>query len=207
MSWNHVKAATSFFYSEKSFVKKRSKQQQFACCSYHCTQPLVQNFTITCLWSEFSAQHFFCRNWLFSPILHESTYKYNETHDSPHGPSKLAFFRGPEIEFLRNCGNIFKETVSFDDIEQSNDEENIVTYVDYVCGFNIYSEAPTEVNHINPERKNLSRSCEKPICFPANDPNHQMLYRRRAYLYYFSEPVHYVEQGSSSSYDTQQHYR
>ena len=103
---------------------------------------------------------------------------------------KACFFRGPEIEFLWNCGIIFKETVSFDDIEQSKDEENIVTYVDYVCGFNIYSEAPTEVDHINPERKIISRSCGKPNCFPTNDPKHQLFYRRRAYHYNLSEPIH-----------------
>ena len=103
---------------------------------------------------------------------------------------KACFFRGPEIEFLWNCGIFFKETVSFDDIEQSKDEENIVTYVDYVCGFNFYSEAPTEVDHINPERKIISRSCGKPNCFLTNDPKHQLFYRRRAYHYNLSEPIH-----------------
>ena len=232
---------------------------------------------------------FFCRNWIFFPILHESTYKYNETHDFPYGPSKLAilsfgfgklmfcevvviiskrqclsmtsctpmmkifpyfarisniaqicvgFSYIPSLSFpccshkmieVNRCTSNwsafsfafsmvhFKKDPwpavfhapqsSFDDIVHSNDEEIIVTYVDFVCGFTIYPEAPTEVDHINPERKNISRSCEKPICFPTNDYNHQLFYRVRAYHHKLSEePIHYIAQKSSRSYDIQQHY-
>ena len=204
MSWNHVKAATSFFYSEKLFVKNRSRQQQIAFSSYQLTEALVQTFTITCLWSECSAQLLSKLNiFPYFAWIHVQV-QWNPCFSS--WSFKACFFRGPEIEFLWNCGIFFKETVSFDDIEQSKDEENIVTYVDYVCGFNFYSEAPTEVDHINPERKIISRSCGKPNFFPTNDPKHQLFYRRRAHHYNLSEPIHYMAQRSSSSYDTQQHY-
>ena len=165
MSWNHVKAATSFFYSEKSFVKKRSKQQQFACCSYHCTQPLVQNFTISCLWSEFSAQLSSKLNiFPFFARVHVQV-QWNPRFSLWSLKACNSLFWGPDNDLLLNWWKSFKDTISFDDIVNSNDEEEIVTYVDFDCGFKIYPEAPTKVEQINPERKNFSRTCKTQV-FP-----------------------------------------
>ena len=49
------------------------------------------------------------------------------------------------------------------------DEENIVTYVDFDCGFTLYPEAPRIVEHINRELKNISQLCENPKYIPSND--------------------------------------
>ena len=49
------------------------------------------------------------------------------------------------------------------------DEENIVTYVDFDCGFTFLPETPTKIRHINRERKYVSRSCEKPQRIPSNE--------------------------------------
>ena len=49
------------------------------------------------------------------------------------------------------------------------DEENIVTYVDFDCGFASYPAAPTKLGHINREKKNNSRSFKKPKYIPEND--------------------------------------
>ena len=49
------------------------------------------------------------------------------------------------------------------------DEENIVTYKDFDCGFTFYHDNPTKIREINRERNNISRSCEKSECIPSND--------------------------------------
>ena len=59
---------------------------------------------------------------------------------------------------------IFKETVSFDDIVHFIDEENIVTHVDFDCGIIFYPETPTKIRQIKREQNYISRSCEKPKC-------------------------------------------
>ena len=40
--------------------------------------------------------------------------------------------------------------------------------VDFDCGNTFYLEAPSEVGHINRERKNLSKCCEKSKSVPTN---------------------------------------
>ena len=61
---NHIKAATC--YSERSFFKNRSQQQQLASSSYQRTQPLVKFLIKTWLRSEFRAQ--FCWKWINCPF-------------------------------------------------------------------------------------------------------------------------------------------
>ena len=46
----------------------------------------------------------------------------------------------------------------FDEIVHFNDEENIVTYVDFDCGITFYPEAPTKVGQTNRKRNSISRS-------------------------------------------------
>ena len=57
-----------------------------------------------------------------------------------------------------------EKTVSFDDVVHFNDKENMVTYVDFVCGITFLPETPTKIRQINRERNYISRSCEKPQC-------------------------------------------
>ena len=70
------------------------------------------------------------------PILYETMYSYNKTEDCPYEPSKLAIhsFLRRENGLDSNCGQHFKETVSFDDMVHFTDEENIVTFVYFDCG-------------------------------------------------------------------------
>ena len=74
-------------------------------------------------------------------------YNYNKTQVSPCYPTKLAIHSNlqPEDDPKLNCGQNFKMTVSFDDIVQFIDEENIVTYVDFDCGFTFYPKTPTKI--------------------------------------------------------------
>ena len=71
--WNglyHIKAANC--YSENSFFKNRSHQEQLASSSYQRTQPLVKCFINNCLLSEFSAQILSKIN--IFPFSHEAMY-------------------------------------------------------------------------------------------------------------------------------------
>ncbi len=95
---------------------------------------------------------------------------YNKTQVSPYDPTKLAIHAilRPEDDFITNCGQKFKKTVSFDDIVHFIDQEDIVTYEDFDCGFTFYPEFPTKIREINRERNYISRSCEKSKCTPSN---------------------------------------
>ena len=70
---------------------------------------------------------------------------------SPHDPTKLAihFILRPEDDFISNCGQNFKKTVSFDDIVHFIDEESIVTDVDFDCGITLYPGTHTKIKQIN----------------------------------------------------------
>ena len=98
-------------------------------------------------------------------------YNYNKSGLSPYDPTKLAIHSilRPEDDLISNCGPNVKKTVSFDDVVHFIDEENIVTYVDFDCGFTFLPETPTKIRQINRERNYISRSCEKPQCIPSND--------------------------------------
>ena len=74
-----------------------------------------------------------------------------------------------ELDPTSDFGHTVKRTVSFDNILHVIDEKNKVTFVDFDCGITFCTAAPTEVGHINRERNNLPRSCEKPMCIPNKD--------------------------------------
>ena len=61
---------------------------------------------------------------------------YNKTQVSTYDPTKLATHSilRPEDDLISNCGQIFKNNNSFDDIVHFIDEENIVTFVDFDRG-------------------------------------------------------------------------
>ena len=96
---------------------------------------------------------------------------YNKTQVSPHDPTKLTIHSilRPADDLISNCRQTFKKTVSFDDVVHFIDEENIVTYVDFGCGFTFYPEISTKMRQIKREQNYLSRSCEKPKCIRSNN--------------------------------------
>ena len=98
-------------------------------------------------------------------------YNYNKSVLSPYDPTKLAihFILCPEDDLISNRGPNLKKTVSFDDVVHLIDEENMVTYVDFDCGFTFFPETSTKIKQIKRERNYISRSCEKPRCIPSND--------------------------------------
>ena len=98
-------------------------------------------------------------------------YNYKKSGLSPYDPTKLAIYSilRPEDDLISNCGPNVKKTVSFDDVVQFIDEENLVTYVDFDCGITFLPETPAKIRQINRERNYISRSCEKPQCNPSND--------------------------------------
>ena len=96
-------------------------------------------------------------------------YNYNKSVLSPCDPTKLAIHSilRPEDDLISNCGPNLKKTVSIDDVVHFIDEENMVTYVDFDCGFTFFPETPTKIKQIKRERNYISRSCKKPNAFPA----------------------------------------
>ena len=103
--------------------------------------------------------------------FHGAIYNYNETQYSPYDATKNKIYSilRPKADLISNCAHIFEKTVSFGDILNFIDEENIVIPVDFDCGITFYHEAPTEIGHENREWKNMSRSFEKPKCISSND--------------------------------------
>ena len=84
---------------------------------------------------------------------------------------KFAFhsiFR-PDVDLKTKCGRNFIKTVPFHNIVHFIQGENIVTHFDFDCGFTFHREAPIKVGQIMRERKDISRSCEKPKCIPGSD--------------------------------------
>ena len=83
---------------------------------------------------------------------------YKKTQVSPYDPTQLAIHSilRPEDDLISNCCRNFRKTVSFDDIAQFNDEENIVTYEDLDCGITFYLEL----------LQKSDRSTENGITFP-----------------------------------------
>ena len=98
-------------------------------------------------------------------------YNYKRTQVSPCVATKLAIHSilCLEEDLLSNSGQSFKKTVSFDDIVNFIDEENIVNYVDFDCGNTFYPQIATKIRHIYRHWIYFYRSCEKPKCIPSND--------------------------------------
>ena len=96
---------------------------------------------------------------------------YNKTQVSPYDLTKLAIhcILRPEDDLISNCGQNFRKTVSFDKNVHFIDEEDIVTYEHFDCGFTFNPESPTKIRQTNRERNYISRSCEKSKCIPSND--------------------------------------
>ena len=105
----------------------------------------------------------------FSP-LHEATYIYNKTQDSPYDSTKLAAHSilSPEVDLISNCGDNCKTTVSLNHIVHFIDEENLI-YSDFDCSVTFYPEALKKVKRVSRDGKIDSRSCENPKCTPCND--------------------------------------
>ena len=80
---------------------------------------------------------------------------YNEIQVSPDDPTKLAIHSvlRPEEDLVSNCGRNLKINVSFDEIVNFINEENIVTYVDFDCGITFFPETPTTIRQMNRQRE------------------------------------------------------
>ena len=75
-------------------------------------------------------------------------YSYSKNQDSPHDPTKLAIHcvLRPKVNHVSVFDFNFEKTVSFDDLMHFSDEENIVAYVNFDCGFSVYPEYPEKMN-------------------------------------------------------------
>ena len=94
---------------------------------------------------------------------------YIKTQDSPYDPTKLAthvILRPEDDHLISTCGQNFKKTVSFDDIVHFIDEEDIVTYKDFDCGFTFYHETPTKIREISRGRKKIPDFVKNSSAFP-----------------------------------------
>ena len=78
-------------------------------------------------------------------------YNYNKSVPSPYDPTKLTIhcILRPEDDLISNCGPNVKKTVSFDDVVHFVDEDNMVTDVDFDCGFTFCPDTPTKVRQID----------------------------------------------------------
>ena len=61
-------------------------------------------------------------------------------------------FPRPEDDPISDWCQVFKKTVSIDDIVHFIDEEDIVTYVDFDCGITFHPETATKDRQINRQR-------------------------------------------------------
>ena len=96
-------------------------------------------------------------------LLQEAMYNYNKSVLSPYDPTELAIYSilRPKDDLISNCGPNLKKTVSFDDVVDFIDEENMVTYVDFDWGITFFPESPTKIRQIN----------ENGITFPDTEKN------------------------------------
>ena len=81
-------------------------------------------------------------------------YNYRKSILSPYDRPKLAIYSILRLEddIISYCCPNVKKIVSFDDVLHSIDEENMVTYVDFDCGFTFFPETPAKIRQISRER-------------------------------------------------------
>ena len=93
---------------------------------------------------------------------------YNETQVSLYDPKKLAIHSilRPEDDILSNCGQSFKKTVSSDGIVHFIDEENNMTYVDFLRGITFYPETPTKSDTSTENGITFPDPVKNPKAFP-----------------------------------------
>ena len=109
------------------------------------------------------------------------------------------------VDFISNSGDNFKKVVSFVDIFHFIDEENMVTFLEFYCGFTFYPETPKKIRQINRERNYISKSSEKPKRNSSNDQHNSFIdeqYNSNIFLNLYNL---WKEHGSSTSYVTQGH--
>ena len=91
-------------------------------------------------------------------------YNYNKSVLSPYDPTKLAIYSilRPEDDLMSNCCQNLKKAVPFDNVVHFLDEENMVNYVDFVCGITFFDETPSKIRQFIREQNYISKSCGKP---------------------------------------------
>ena len=179
-----MKAATC--YSQNSFFKNCSPQQQLASSSYQRTHPLVKLLIKTCLQSEFNVQ--LCRNWITFPFSGSDVQlQWNPSLFLWSYKACNSFCCAPRRRSYINLWSEFdRETVSFDDIVHFIDENNVATYVDFDCGNTFYTETPTKMRKINRKRNHISKTCEKPKTIRSNDQHKCSIDEEQNYLVYLN---------------------
>ena len=113
LSSNCIKAASC--YSEKSFFRNRSQQKGLASYSHYKTQPLVIFLNITFLRAKFKAQTLSNLKEFF--LTHEAIVDYLSKPHFLHYPTNLDnhAILCLAVDFILNCADDFKTTVSFKD--------------------------------------------------------------------------------------------
>ena len=84
------------------------------------------------------------------------------------------------------------------------DENNVLIYVDVDFGVTFQAETPTNFGPINPDRKSFPDPVKNTSTSQVTITISVLLMRSKPQL--LSEPVQFLEIGSSSSYDTKPHY-
>ena len=101
--------------------------------------------------------------------LQEAMCYLNKTQVSPCDPIKLATHSTlrPKDDLISNCGQNFNKTISFDNILNFIDEENIVTSVDIGCGIFFYTGTPKKSDRSTEDGFIFPVTVENPSAFPA----------------------------------------
>ena len=98
-------------------------------------------------------------------------YNYKKTVLSPYDPTKLAINPSlrPKMIFFQIVVRMSKRLFLLMTLYTSLTRRTLLTCVDFDCGITLLPETLTKIRQINRERKNISRSCEKPQCIPSSD--------------------------------------
>ena len=101
--------------------------------------------------------------------LQQAMGNYNKTHVSPYDLTKLAIhsFLRSKDDIIPNCLQTLKKTVSFDEILQIIDEENIVFYANFVCGITFYLKLLQKSDRSTENVITFPDPVKNPSAFPA----------------------------------------
>ena len=143
------------------------------------------NFLInTCLRPEFRAK--LCQKRSTFPFAGRYV-QVQKIQVCPYDPTKLASRRW---SFIKMWSEFQQKTVAFDDIVNFIVEKNIVTYVDFDCGFTFYPETTTKIRHINRERNCFSGACEKPKWIASNDQHDCCIIEQHSSNFFLNPTFH-----------------
>ena len=101
--------------------------------------------------------------------LQETMHNYKKFGFSPYDPTKLAIHSilRPDDDLVSKSGPNVKKTVCFDDVVHFIDEENIVIYVGFDCGFTFMTETATKADRSAEDGITFPDPVKNPSAFPA----------------------------------------